>query len=922
MKKRVLSFLLSVVLFLSIIPITNVPAQAISIDSFNGLVSTFRSAVYPDKSTYRDDPGKTGGYQCFGFANEMALYIFGSYPTNSMSASTVNAGWTRVYGGSAIDNLSVGDIVRYNFHSIFITAIVGDTIYYAQANVPSGTNLVTYDNTISRSSLKSKVNNTLTHSGATTKGWVAHYNGGIPNTCSCSTNYAGEYTTKNVDSTLTIRSGHGTSYSVAGSIPANARFIVSKSDGSWAHITYNGISGYVSYSYIQKVQENQIDTRYPTPFKAYCISNDKIPAYDSVGGSTVGNIYGDTDFCEVLEVYTNGWVKVNCPWSGYSNGRIVYVKLSVFIDSNTSVTPKKVTAVNKTVAYYIAGGTSSPGSVYANDVCTIVAQKGSQYCVICPWSTNSFNGYYMVWCDSIAFVHSHSYGSWGNYDATYHSRYCSCGKEEKTAHTWNNGAITVYASCEGKGVRQYTCTVCGATKNESVAATGHSYNQGVITTPASCTTKGIKTYTCNTCGNTKSETIATVPHSYTAGVYTEPSHPHRIYNTCVCGAKKDIGSNGLVSSCTQCYPAPVISGIVSSKNEVYVGDTVKFTLNATGATEYCIDIGDGTNVLLEKKQTNNSVDFTFTKEGVHYIWGYAYNGEVYSASEVLTITVKQPKTLSAISIQSNPTKTVYQIGETLDTSGMKLKLTYSDNTTESITVGFTISGFSSATAGTKKVTVSYGGKTTSFNVMVEETVVTGAKYEITNVTGIAGSTVDVYVSIANNPGIISLRNTITYDSSALELISVQNCGLLAGYTTPSATITSPYTLRWADSLATVNNVKNGQLVKLTFQIKDGTEVGIYNISVSPVEARNVDGTKVAFSGASATVNVIDCIIGDTDGDGEVSDWDAIVLNRYLAGWSIGIELAAADVDGDDEVTDWDAIVLERYLAGWNVELES
>ena len=283
---------------------------------------------------------------------------------------------------------------------------------------------------------------------------------------------------------------------------------------------------------------------------------------------------------------------------------------------------------------------------------------------------------------------------------------------------------------------------------------------------------------------------------------------------------------------------------------------------------------------------------------------------------------KNPATLSSIAIESLPTKTTYKIGDTLDTSGLKLKLIYSDSTTESVTSGFTTSGFSSATAGTKTVTVSYGGKTTSFTVTVEEATVTGAKYEIADVTGVAGSTVEVYVSVANNPGIISLRNTITYDTSALELIAVQDCGLLAGYTTPSATITSPYTLRWADSLATVNNAKNGQLVKLTFQIKDGIEVGIYNISVSPVEARNVGGTKVAFSGASATVNVIDCIAGDTDGDGEVSDWDAIVLNRYLAGWNVGIELAAADVDGDGEVSDWDAIVLERYLAGWNVELES
>ena len=33
-----------------------------------------------------------------------------------------------------------------------------------------------------------------------------------------------------------------------------------------------------------------------------------------------------------------------------------------------------------------------------------------------------------------------------------------------------------------------------------------------------------------------------------------------------------------------------------------------------------------------------------------------------------------------------------------------------------------------------------------------------------------------------------------------------------------------------------------------------------------------------------------------------------------------ITLAAADVDGDGEVSDWDAILLSRYLAGWNVTL--
>ena len=60
--------------------------------------------------------------------------------------------------------------------------------------------------------------------------------------------------------------------------------------------------------------------------------------------------------------------------------------------------------------------------------------------------------------------------------------------------------------------------------------------------------------------------------------------------------------------------------------------------------------------------------------------------------------------------------------------------------------------------------------------------------------------------------------------------------------------------------------------------------------------------------------------GDLDGDGEISDWDGVLLARYLAGWNVEIDLAATDVDGDGEVTDWDGVVLDRYLAGWNVTI--
>ena len=277
-------------------------------------------------------------------------------------------------------------------------------------------------------------------------------------------------------------------------------------------------------------------------------------------------------------------------------------------------------------------------------------------------------------------------------------------------------------------------------------------------------------------------------------------------------------------------------------------------------------------------------------------------------------------TLSEIKVASNPVKTIYEIGEELDTTGLTLTAVYTDGSEKTIATGFTVSGFDSETAGEKTVTVTYEGKTATFTVEVEAPIVSSAKYVIADAEATAGSTVEVYVEIANNPGIVSLRNKISYDTTALKLVKVEDTGMLVGYTTPAATIQSPYILRWADSLATKNNEANGKIVKLTFQIKEDAKEGQYEISVEHVESRNVDGKKITFAKATAKINVIDYVVGDIDGDGEVSDWDAILLNRYLAGWNVEIILKAADIDGDGEVSDWDAIVLERYLAGWHVTL--
>ena len=45
--------------------------------------------------------------------------------------------------------------------------------------------------------------------------------------------------------------------------------------------------------------------------------------------------------------------------------------------------------------------------------------------------------------------------------------------------TWNSGEWITKATCTASGSKKYTCTLCGATKTEAVAALGHNYVDGV-----------------------------------------------------------------------------------------------------------------------------------------------------------------------------------------------------------------------------------------------------------------------------------------------------------------------------------------------------------------------------------------------------------------------------------------------------------
>lgn len=174
----------------------------------------------------------------------------------------------------------------------------------------------------------------------------------------------------------------------------------------------------------------------------------------------------------------------------------------------------------------------------------------------------------------------HTFSDQWSYNEIQHWRAATCEhKDEKIQvgdHIWNPGVITTQPTATTKGVKTYTCSVCGATKTEEVAPSTHQHtfattwqgnatyhwhpatcgdnnvsdlgehqwNAGVVTSWPTHTAAGQKVYTCSVCGMTKTETLQQT-HVYdqmnptAANLKTQATctSPAVYYKTCSCGAK-------------------------------------------------------------------------------------------------------------------------------------------------------------------------------------------------------------------------------------------------------------------------------------------------------------------------------------------------------------------------------------------------
>ncbi len=137
--------------------------------------------------------------------------------------------------------------------------------------------------------------------------------------------------------------------------------------------------------------------------------------------------------------------------------------------------------------------------------------------------------------------------------------------------------------------------------------------------------------------------------------------------------------------------------------------------------------------------------------------------------------------------------------------------------------------------------------------------VTGPAFVIGKEVASAGGTVELAVSIENNPGILGMTLTLSYDSSVLTLKNASSGSAVSdvlAFTKPGR-FTSPCNFTWDGIELSEDQIKDGELLILTFDVSANAAGGSYPITLSYEEDSIINAellpVNVAVVNGSVTV---------------------------------------------------------------------
>ena len=197
------------------------------------------------------------------------------------------------------------------------------------------------------------------------------------------------------------------------------------------------------------------------------------------------------------------------------------------------------------------------------------------------------------------------------------------------------------------------------------------------------------------------------------------------------------------------------------------------------------------------------------------------------------------------------------------------------------------------------------------------------KVIVSSKNAVVGGTVQIAISIENNPGIWSMAFELPIDTDVFEFVSDDKSSSIfkqfgiCGYDANK----NVYKFNGYNGDLMNNITADGTLVVITLKVKETAEVGTYKLCamLSERDIVNVDENIVSFASIEGTIEVPEYILGDVNGDGYITNADVLKIFRYIYNPAIyPLTEEVADVNRDGYVTNADVLKIFRYI--YNPEL--
>ena len=557
-------------------------------------------------------------HQCMGYAEKLGYDATGYNPRNNAN------GWTTSTSTSALNNLKAGDIVRFqhgaNPHSIYITAVNGDTVTYTDCN-SDGHCIIRWGVTMSISTLRSNLIHVRSAPFAVSGGTSNH----LPEL--------------SVD---VVQGGQGKVHVQGWAFDPD-----SPSKTVEVHVYIDGEGHAIS-------------------------ANQERTDVNAVYGC--GNYHG---FSADIATSKTGSVSVNI----YAIDNEDSSQHAGPDQSTTTITAAPADTTGPTFSNYKVTNKDSSGYTVS---CTVTDPSGVDHVAFKTWTTAEG--------ESKARIEN---GTRSGDNYTYRVKKSDHSNATKGYMTY----VLAYDKCGNvSGIKlskelDLPIDPTGISLNKtslSFTGTGASQTLSATVSPSDATDKTVTWTSSNTA-------VATV----SGGTVKAAG-----YGTATITAKT---VNGKTATCKVTVVQPSLTGIsVSSKPtkiSYYVGDT----LNTSGLKLKATYNNGSTQTI--------SSGFTCTPTALKTAGTQTITVNYAGKTTSFTVTV-QAVAVTGVSVSSKPNKTSYYVGDTLNTAGLSLKVSYNNGLSKTITSGFTCTPTALKNTGTQTITVSYGGKTTSFSVIV------------------------------------------------------------------------------------------------------------------------------------------------------------------------------------------------------------